>query len=31
MLLTIYRIQLTLNYAKWSLPQIKAEHFNDIN
>ena len=31
MLLTIYHIQLTLNYAKWSLPQSKAAHFNDIN
>ena len=31
MLLTIYRIQLTLNYAKRSLPQCKAVHVNDIN
>ena len=31
MLLTIYRIQLTLNYAKRSLPQSKAVHVNDIN
>ena len=31
MLLTIYRTQLTLNYAKWSLPQSKAVHVNDIN
>ena len=28
MLLTIYRIQLTLNYARWSLPQSKAVHVN---
>ena len=31
MLLTIYRIQLTLNYARWSLPQSKDVHVNDIN
>ena len=31
MLLTIYHIQLTLNYSKRSLPQSKAVHVNDIN
>ena len=31
MLLTIYYIQLTLNYAERSLPQSKAVHVNDIN
>ena len=31
MLLTIYHKQLTLNYAKRSLPQSKAVHVNDIN
>ena len=31
MLLTIYHIQLTLNYAKGSPSQSKAVHFNDIN
>ena len=31
MFLTIYCIQLTLNYARWSLPQSKAVHVNDIN
>ena len=30
MLLTIYHIQLTLNYTKRSPPQSKAVHFNDI-
>ena len=29
--LTIYHKQLTLNYAKGSLPQSKAVHVNDIN
>ena len=31
MLLTIYHKQLTLNYAKRSLPQSKAVHVIDIN
>ena len=31
MLLTLYHIQLTLKYAKRSLPESKAVHVNDIN
>ena len=31
MLFTIYQIQVTLKYAKRSLPQSKAVHVNDIN
>ena len=31
MLLTIYHIQLTLNYAKRNLPQSKAVHFKHNN